>query len=157
MYRRYAVSIERVKRNSLSVPTRISRGTTAVKLGGPVLIKVDRATRRCFCRPSGVYKGIQSSTTVNLSGLHSMRWPCSWRMGNQWSTTTSGGSGSDPAAQGTKCTEVLMSFLEGVAPAFNPRRLPLTHWTQWWSIVKVSYLFGRRSASFTPLGRATSH
>ena len=49
-----------------------------------------------------------------------------------------------------------MSFLEGVAPVSNPRRLPLTHWTQSWSIVKVSYLFGRRSSSFTPVGRATS-
>ena len=47
-------------------------------------------------------------------------------MGNQWSVTTSGGSGSDAAARGMKCSKVLMSFLEGVAPAFNPRRLPLT-------------------------------
>ena len=71
-------------------------------------------------------------------------------MGNQGYTTTSGGSGSNTAAQGTKHSEVSMSFLEDVAPAFNPRRLPLTHWTQSWSIVKVSYLFGRRSSSFTP-------
>ena len=60
------------------------------------------------------------------------------------------------AAQGTKCSKVSMSFLEGVAPVSNPRRLPLTHWTQSWSIVKVSYLFGRRSSSFTPVGRAAS-
>ena len=57
-----------VKRNSLSMPMWISGGTTAVKLGGPVLTKVDRATRRCFCRPSRVYKGTQSSAAVNLSG-----------------------------------------------------------------------------------------
>ena len=57
-----------VKRNSLSMPTRICRGTTAVRLGGSVLTKVDRATRRCFSRPSGVYKGTQSPAAVNLSG-----------------------------------------------------------------------------------------
>ena len=85
-----------------------------------------------------------------------MRMPCSQRMGNQWPTTTSGGSGSDAAARGTKCSEVSMYFLEVVAPAFNPRRLPLTRWTQLWSIVKVSYLFGRRSSSFTTVGRAAS-
>ena len=50
-----------------------------------------------------------------------------------------------------------MSFLEGTAPVSNPRRLPLTRWTQSWSIAKVSYLFGRRSSSFTPVGRAASH
>ena len=86
-----------------------------------------------------------------------MRQSCSQMMGNQWSATTSGGSGSNAAAQGMKCSKVSMSFLEGVAPASNPRRLPLTHWTQSWSIVKVSYLFGRRSSSFTPVGRAASH
>ena len=86
-----------------------------------------------------------------------MRWLCSRRMGNQWSATTSDGSGFNTAAQGMKHSEVSMSFLEGVAPASNPRRLPLTHWTQSWSIVKVSYLFGRRSFSFTPVGRAASH
>ena len=85
-----------------------------------------------------------------------MRRPCSQRMGNQWSTITSGGSGSDTAAQGMKHSEVSMSFWEGVAPVSNPRRLPLTHWTQSRSIVKVSYLFGRRSSSFTPVGRAAS-
>ena len=57
-----------VKRNSLSVPTRIAGGTMAVKLGGSVLTKVDRASRRCFSRPSRVYKGTQSYTAVNLLG-----------------------------------------------------------------------------------------
>ena len=57
-----------VKRNSLSVPTQNSGGTTAVKLGGPVFTKVDRAAGRCFSRPSGVYKGTQSATAVNWSG-----------------------------------------------------------------------------------------
>ena len=75
--------------------------------------------------------------------------------GNQWSAITSGGSGSDAAARGTKRSEVLMSFLEGVAPVSKPRRLHLTQWTQSWSIVKVSYLFGSRS-SFAPVGRAAS-
>ena len=78
-------------------------------------------------------------------------------MGNQWSIITSGGSASDAAALGMKHSEVSMSFLEGVAPVSNPRRLPLTCWTKSWSIVKVSYLFGRRSSSFTPVGRAPSH
>ena len=56
-----------------------------------------------------------------------------------------------------KHSEVSMSSLEGMAPVSNPRRLHLTHCTQSWSIVKVSYLFGRRSSSFTPVGRAASH
>ena len=50
------------------MPTCIYGGTTAVKLGGSVLTKVDRATGRCFSRPSGVYKGTQSSAAVNLLG-----------------------------------------------------------------------------------------
>ena len=57
-----------VKRNSLSMPTHIAGGTTAVKLGSSVLTKADRAAGRCFSRPSGVYKGTQSSTAVNLLG-----------------------------------------------------------------------------------------
>ena len=77
-------------------------------------------------------------------------------MGNQWSTITLGGSDSDAAGQGMKCSEVSMSFLEGAAPTSKPRRLHLTCWTQSRSIVKVLYLFGRRSSSFTPVGRATS-
>ena len=85
-----------------------------------------------------------------------MKRPCSQRMGNQWSATTSGGSNSNAAARGMKHSKVSMSFLEGVAPVSNPRILPLTCWTQSWSIVKVSYLFGRRSSSFTPVGRTTS-
>ena len=56
-----------VKRNSLSVPMRNSGGTTAVKLGSPAFTKADRATSRCFSRPSGVYKGTQSATAVNWS------------------------------------------------------------------------------------------
>ena len=84
-----------------------------------------------------------------------MRWPYSWRMGNQWSATTSGGSVSNAAAQGTKCSEVSMSSLEGVTPDPNSRRLPFTCRAQLWSAVKVLYLFGRRS-SFTPVGKAAS-
>ena len=57
-----------VKRNSLSVPTQISGDTTAVKLGGPVFTKVDRAAGRCFCRPSRVYKVTQSTAAVNWLG-----------------------------------------------------------------------------------------
>ena len=56
-----------------------------------------------------------------------------------------------------KHSEVSMSSLEGVAPVSNPRRLHLTCCAQSLSIAKVSYLFGRRSSSFTPVGRATSH
>ena len=56
-----------VKRNSLSVPMCISRGTTAVKLGSLVFTKVDRAARRCFRRPSREYKGTQSTTAVYWS------------------------------------------------------------------------------------------
>ena len=81
---------------------------------------------------------------------------CSQRMGNQWSAITSGGSDSDTAAQGTKRSKVSMSFLEGTAPTSKPRRLHFTCWTQSWSIGKVSYLYGRRSSSFTPVGRAAS-
>ena len=49
-----------------------------------------------------------------------------------------------------------MSFLEGVVPASNPRRLHLTHWTQSLSEVKVLYLLGRMSSSVTPLGGLAS-
>ena len=56
-----------VNRNSLSVPTWNSGGTMAVKLGGPALTEVDRAAGRCFSRPSGVYKGTQSTAAVNWS------------------------------------------------------------------------------------------
>ena len=58
--------------------------------------------------------------------------------------------------RGTKCSKVSMSFLEGVVPASNPRRLHLTHWTQALSAAKVSYILGRMSSSVTPLGRAAS-
>ena len=39
-----------VSRNSLSVPMWKSRGTMAVKLGGPAFTKVDRAAGRCFSK-----------------------------------------------------------------------------------------------------------
>ena len=39
-------------RNSLSVPTRHSGGTTAVNRGAPVLAKDDRTTGRYLCKPS---------------------------------------------------------------------------------------------------------
>ena len=77
-------------------------------------------------------------------------------IGSQWLVITSGKSDSDAAAQGTKCSEVLMSFLEGVVPASNPKRLHLTRWTQPLSAAKVSYLLGSMSSSITPLGRAAS-
>ena len=49
-----------------------------------------------------------------------------------------------------------MSFLEGMVPVSNPRRLHLTCWTHSLSPAKVSYLLGRMSSSVTPLGRTTS-
>ena len=49
-----------------------------------------------------------------------------------------------------------MSFLEGVVPSSNPRRLHLTCWTQPLSAAKVSYLLGRMSSLVTPLDRAVS-
>ena len=143
-------------RNSLSVPTRHSGGTTAVNWGAPVLAKEDRATGRYLCKPSRVYRETQSAVAVNWSREHSTRRPSSWRIGSQWSVITSGKSDSDAAARGTKHSEVSMSFLEGVVPASNPRRLHLMHWTQPLSAAKVSYLFGRMSSSITPLGRAAS-
>ena len=57
-----------VSRNSLSVPMQKSRGTMAVKLGGPAFVKVDRAAGRCFSKLSLVYKGTQSGSAVNWSG-----------------------------------------------------------------------------------------
>ena len=69
---------------------------------------------------------------------------------------TSGGSGSCAAAQGVKRFEVLMSSLEGVVPVSNPRRLHHTWCTQLLSVAKVLYLFGRRSSTFAPVGRAAS-
>ena len=44
-------------RNSLSVPTQNSGGTTAVKLGMPWLIKEDSTAGRYFCKPSDCTKG----------------------------------------------------------------------------------------------------
>ena len=143
-------------RNSLSIPTQNSGGTTAVKLGMPWLIKEDSAAGRYFCQPSQVYKGTQSAIAVNWSGGHSTRRPSSLRIGSQWSVITSGRSNSDAAARGTMQSEVSMSFLEGVVPASKPRRLHLTCWTQSLSEAKVSYLLGRMSSSVTPLGRTAS-
>ena len=144
------------KRNSLSVPTQNLGGTTAVKLGTPWLVKEDSTTGRYFCKPLRVYKGTQSTVAVNWSRGHSTRRPSLLRIGSQWSVITSGRSNLDAAAQGTKQSEVSMSFLEGMVPASNPRKLHLTHWTQSLSEVKVSYLLGRMSSSVTPLGRTAS-
>ena len=143
-------------RNSLSVPTRNSGGTMAVKLGTPWLIKEDSATGRYFCKLSRVYKGTQSTVAVNWSGGHSTGRPSTLRIGSQWSVITSCRSDSDDAARGIKQSEVSMSFLEGVVPAPNPRRLHLMRWTQLLSEAKVSYLLGRMSSSVTPLGRTAS-
>ena len=143
-------------RKSLSIPMRHSRGTMAVKLGVPWLVKENSTTRRYFCKPLRVYKGTRSAIAVNWSGGHSTRRPSTLRIGSQWSVITSGRSDSDAAARGTKWSEVSMSFLEGVVPASNPRRLHLTCWTQMLSEVKVSYLLGRMSSSITPLGRTAS-
>ena len=128
----------------------------AVKLGMPWLVKEDSATGRYFCKPSQVYKGTQSTVAVNWSGEHSTRRPSTLRIGIQLSVITSGRSDSDNAAQGTKWSKVSMSFLEGVVPASNPRRLHLMCWTQLLSEVKVSYLLGRMSSSVTTLGRTAS-
>ena len=117
-------------RNSLSVPTRNSGGAMAVKLSAPWLGKEERATGRYFCKPSRVYRETQSTGVVNWSGGHSMRRPSLLRIGSQCLVITSGRSDSDAAAQGTKWFELLMSLLEGVVPASNPRRLPLMLWTQ---------------------------
>ena len=102
-----------------------------------------------------MYKGTQSAVAVNWSGEHSTRRPSSLRIGSQWLVITSGRSDSDAATQGTKWSEVSMSFLEGVVPASNPRRLHLMRWTQSLSEAKVSYLLGRMS-SVTPLSRTAS-
>ena len=143
-------------KSSLSVPTWHFRGTTAVNWGASVLAKEDRAVGRYLSKPSQVYRGTQSTVAVNWTGEHSTRRPSSQRIGSQWSVITSGKSESDAAAQGAKHSEVSMSFLEGVVPASNPRRLYLIHWTQPLSAAKVSYLLGRMSSSVTPLGRAAS-
>ena len=71
------------KRNSLSVPTRNSGGTLAVRLGAPWLGKEDSAAGRCFYKPSQVYKGTQSTGAVNWSGGHSTRRPSLLRIGSQ--------------------------------------------------------------------------
>ena len=102
----------------------------AVKLGVPWLGKEDSAAGRYFCKPSRVYRGIQSTGVVNWSGGYSMRRPSLLRIGSQCSVITSGRSDSDAAIQGTKWLELSMSLLEGVVPASNPRRLPLMLWTQ---------------------------
>ena len=137
-------------RNSLSVPTQNSGDTMAVKLGAPWLVKEDSTTGRYFCKPLRVYKGTQSTIAVNWSGGHSTRRPSLLRMGSQWLVITSGRSDLDAAAQGIKHSEVSISFLEGVVPTSNPRRLHLMCWTQSLSEVKVSYLLERMSSSITP-------
>ena len=143
-------------RNSLSVPTQHSGGTTAVNQGTPVLAKEDRAMERYLSKPSQVYRGTQSAVAVNWSREHSTRRPASQRIGSQWLVITSGRSDSEAAAQGTKQSEVSMSFPEGMVPASNPRRLHLMCWTHSLSEAKVSYLLGRMSSSVTPLGRTAS-
>ena len=111
---------------------------------------------RYLSRPSQVYRGTQSTIAVNLSGEHSTRRPSSQRIGSQWPVITSGKSDSNAAAWGTKCSEISMSFLKGVVPASNPRRLHLTCWTQSLSAAKVSYLLGSMSSFVTPCGRTPS-
>ena len=86
-------------RNSLSVPTRHSGGTTAVNRAAPVLAKEDRAVGRYLSQPSRVYRGTQSTVVVNWSGEHSTRRPSSRRIGSQWLVITSGRSDSDAAAR----------------------------------------------------------
>ena len=102
----------------------------ATRLGMPELGKAESAAGRYFWRPSRVYRGIQSTEAVNWSGGHSTRRPSLLRMGSQCSVVTSGSSVSDATIQGTKRLEFSMSLLEGKTPAFNPRRLPFTLWTQ---------------------------
>ena len=143
-------------RNSLSMPTWHSRGTTAVNRGTHVLAKEDRAMGRYLSKPSRVYRGTQSAVAVNWSREHSTRRPSSRRIGSQWLVITSGKSDCNAAARGMKCSKVLISFLEGVVPGSNPRRLHLMCWTQPLSAAKVSYLLGRMSSSVTPLGRTAS-
>ena len=58
------------------------RGTTAVKLGAPWLVK-DSTAGRYFCKPLQVYKGTQSARAVNWSGGHSMRRPSLLRIGSE--------------------------------------------------------------------------
>ena len=128
----------------------------AVKLGTPWLGKEDSATRKCFCKPSRVYKGTQSAWVLNWSRGHSTRRPSLLRIGSQCLVITSGRSDSDATTRGTKRLEVSMSLLEGMVPASNPRRLHLTCWTQSLSEVKVSYLLGRMSSSITPRGKTAS-
>ena len=70
-------------RNSLSVPTQHSGGTTAVNRGAPALAKEDRAAGRYLCKPSRVYRGTQSAVAVNWSRGHSTRRPSSRRIGSQ--------------------------------------------------------------------------
>ena len=103
-----------------------------------------------------MYKGTQSAVAVNWSREHSTRRPSALRIGSQWLVINSGRSDSDAATQGTKWSEVSMSFLEGMVPASNPSRLHLMRWTQLLSEVKVLYLLGRMSSSATPLGRTAS-
>ena len=141
-------------RNSLSVPTWHSRGTTAVNRGTPVLTKEDRAMGRYLSKPSRVYRGTQSAVAVNWSGEHSTRRPSSQRIGSQWSVIKSGKSNSNAAAQGTKSSEVSMSSLDGVVPASNPRRLHLMHLTQLLSAVKVSIPLGKDVFLFHPSGQS---
>ena len=152
-----ALVLVEVQQKELLVCTHTKLGsTTAVKLGVPWLVKEDSTTGRYFCKPSRVYKGTQSAVAVNWSGGHSTRRPSLLRIGSQWSAITSGRSDSDTAAQSTKQPKVSMSLLEGMVPASSPRRLHLMCWTQSLSEVKVSYLLGRMSSSFTPLGRTAS-
>ena len=62
-----------VNRNSLSILTWKSGGTTAIRLGAAAPMKADKAASRCFTRLSLVYSGTQLGPGVNWSGGHSVR------------------------------------------------------------------------------------
>ena len=55
----------------------------AIRLSVPWLRKADSTAGRYFCKPSQVYRGIQSAGVVNWSGGHSMRRPSLLRIGSQ--------------------------------------------------------------------------
>ena len=79
-----ALMLVEVQQKGLLVHTHMElRGTTAVKLGAPWLVKEDSIAGRYFCKPSRVYKGTQPTRVVNWFGGHSMRRPSLLRIGSQ--------------------------------------------------------------------------
>ena len=132
------------------MPTWKSRGTTAIKLGGPAFTKVDRAAGRCFSKLSLVYKGTQSVSALSKEALFPEDGQPMICYYLRWFQLSCCSLGYKP------CRGVDVLF-RGCSSSLQPQEATSHPCTQLLSAARVSYLFGRMSFIFTPLGRAASH